>query len=188
MTGITQRPGGFSYQRMTNVSPATWQVFSPAGRVAALTYSARDAERVADALGYQHPPAAERMNTEGSRPLIRLVIAHLDAVVRGEAMDERASIECALENARAALHENARGVVDGWKPSSVEPPHNPKKGSLGTEYLIYPPTSGGDRTAFYGRRLGGAACWYRYGAQVHGVDYWHELPAIPVALTGERNG
>jgi len=59
MTGITQRPGGFSYQRMTNVSPATWQVFSPAGRVAALTYSARDAERVADALGYQHPPAAE---------------------------------------------------------------------------------------------------------------------------------
>lgn len=58
MTGITQRPGGFSYQRMTNVSPATWQVFSPAGRVAALTYSAGDAERVADALGYQQQPAA----------------------------------------------------------------------------------------------------------------------------------
>jgi hypothetical protein len=82
----------------------------------------------------------------------------------------------------------ARGVVDGWKPASVEPPHDPKNGSLGTEYLIFPPTSRGDRTAFYGRRLGGAACWYRYGAQVHGVDYWQELPASPAALAGERNG
>jgi hypothetical protein len=96
----------------------------------------------------------------------------------------------ALRAIASALSQQpeARGVVDRWKPSSVEPPHNPKKDSLGTEYLIYPPTSGGDRTAFYGRRLGGAACWYRYGAQVHGVDYWQELPASPAALTGERNG
>src|SRR5690606_31871407 len=112
-----------------------------------------------------------------------------------ESAEARASYferhECAAFDAIArALSPQpaAPRLVVGWKPSSVEPPHNPKKDSLGTEYLIYPPTSSWGRTAFYGRRLGGVACWYRYGAQVHGVDYWQELPADPAALTGERNG
>lgn len=87
---------------------------------------------------------------------------HEDAAILDRAAD-------ALEAARE----------DAWRPIEFEPPHNRKKDSFGTEYLIHPPTSGGDRTAFYGRRLGGAACWYRYGAPVRGVTHWRPLPAPP---------
>lgn len=68
-----------------------------------------------------------------------------------------------------------------WMPIETAPPHNPKPHSPGTEYLIHPPTHGGDRTAFFGRRLGGKACWYRYGAELHHITHWQPLPEPPAS-------
>jgi hypothetical protein len=45
---------------------------------------------------------------EEQRHRLRLVIAHLEAVLRGTAMDERVAIEYALENARAALAQQEK--------------------------------------------------------------------------------
>lgn len=52
--------------------------------------------------------------------------------------------------------------------------------SFGVEVLVYPPTREGDRTAFYGRRVGHIPCFYRYGSPITPQpNYWMPLPAPP---------
>jgi hypothetical protein len=85
---------------------------------------------------------------------------------------------------RAMLAAATPAPSGGWRSIAEVPPHNPRKDSLGTEYLIWPATDGGDRTAFFGRRLGGMPCWYRYGAPVHGVTHWQPLPPAPKPAEG----
>jgi hypothetical protein len=57
-----------------------------------------------------------------------------------------------------------------------------KPDSFGVEVLVYPPTSCGDRTAFYGVRVSKKPCFYRYGAPIapH-PNYWMPLPEPPQA-------
>lgn len=77
-------------------------------------------------------------------------------------------------NTRPAL---LRDAGDGWRSIDEIPPHNRKDGSLGTEYLVYPSFT--ERTAFFGRRLGGKAGWYKYGSPVSGITHWRPLPQPP---------
>lgn len=60
------------------------------------------------------------------------------------------------------------------------PACNMKPDSFGVEVLVYPPTSGGERTAFYGRRISKKPCFYRYGAPItpH-PNFWMPLPEPP---------
>jgi Lar family restriction alleviation protein len=93
-------------------------------------------------------------------------------------------------NTRAHSAEIAGALRDAerWQPIESAPPHNRKNYSMGTEYMIWPPPSSGERTAFFGRRLGGKATWYKYGAPVHGVTHWRPLPAPPTQDSAMQQG
>lgn len=68
------------------------------------------------------------------------------------------------------------------------PDCNPAPDSLGVQVRIRPAIEG-DSRAFYGRRLGGEPCFYRYGAPLVGVKAWAPLPAIdPGTVWRERDG
>jgi len=71
-----------------------------------------------------------------------------------------------------------------WMPKWISvsdqlPKYSRELDSLGVEVLIWPHTGHGEATAFYGRRLGSRARFYRYGAEVHGVTHWAPIPAGP---------
>lgn len=86
---------------------------------------------------------------------------------------DRTLVELRLLTARLS------GMAADWvHVDAVEPPHNTRNESFGTEYLVHP-SQPGERTAFYGRRLGGKAQWYRHGALVTGVTHYRPLPAAP---------
>lgn len=100
------------------------------------------------------------------------------------------AIAAAINFLRAHSAEIAGALRDAerWQPIESAPPHNRKNYSMGTEYMIWPPPSSGERTAFFGRRLGGKATWYKYGAPVHGVTHWRPLPAPPTQDSAMQQG
>ncbi|MBR8123268.1 DUF551 domain-containing protein [Burkholderia multivorans] len=68
------------------------------------------------------------------------------------------------------------------------PKFDRKAGSFGTEVLIWPPMESGERTAFFGRRVGTKPSFYRYGAPVYGVTHWMPLPDAPAAAARAQGG
>lgn len=67
----------------------------------------------------------------------------------------------------------------GWIPvDKRKPAKGQRLNALGVEVLIWPrdPDNG---TAFYGRRITHAACFYKHGAVLEGVTHWMPLPKGP---------
>jgi len=53
-----------------------------------------------------------------------------------------------------------------------KPECNMREGSLGVEVFVKPFH---EETAFYGRRLGGKPCFYKYGEKLTGITHWEYL-------------
>lgn len=70
-----------------------------------------------------------------------------------------------------------------WKKVSKPPrlPEDHKENDLGIEYLVWPRLRMIGGTAFFGTRATGSPCFYRYGAQIHGLTHWDHLPKGPAA-------
>lgn len=76
-----------------------------------------------------------------------------------------------------------------WIPvTSKKPPCSRKPDALGTPVLIWPrnpePFSkqegyGCDGFCYYGRRATGRPVFYLFGAEIHGVTHWIEMPKGP---------
>jgi hypothetical protein len=70
--------------------------------------------------------------------------------------------------------------LNGWiDVKKRKPKCSLKPGSLGVEVIIWPRCANGEATAFYGRRCTDKPTFYRYGAVIHGVTHWMELPEPP---------
>jgi hypothetical protein len=77
-----------------------------------------------------------------------------------------------------AARLSGMGAVHWTHVDDAEPAHDTRAHSFGTEYIVHP-SQRGERTAFYGRRLGGRAKWYRHGARVTGITHYAPLPEPP---------
>jgi len=53
-----------------------------------------------------------------------------------------------------------------------KPECNMREGSVGVEVFVKPYS---EETAFYGRRLGGKPCFYKYGEKLTGITSWWPL-------------
>jgi hypothetical protein len=63
-----------------------------------------------------------------------------------------------------------------WLDTNKKKPQcNMRDGSIGVEVFVKPFK---DETAFYGRRLGGKPCFYKYGEVITGVTKWAPLNSI----------
>lgn len=70
-----------------------------------------------------------------------------------------------------------------WK-SIINPPKLPrghKDRDPGLEYLIWPVFENVGSTAFFGTRATNHPCFYKYGAEIHGITHWDYLPKGPRA-------
>lgn len=125
---------------------------------------------------------ADHMTAEQLADWLETIACQLDDAQSAEARN--CGVEYTdgnLERAAALRDIAARlsGMAADWTHvDSAEPSHNKRNESFGTEYFVHP-SQPGERTAFYGRRLGGKAKWYRHGAPVTGVTHYMPLPAAP---------
>lgn len=94
---------GFSVELKVG-SPRSWHVLSPAGRVAAITYTAKDAATCANALGWQPPPAGEAAD------VVRIVNTAIDVCNDRDRPAMAESLEAVrfyVEHAAAALTQQS---------------------------------------------------------------------------------